>query len=410
MAYSELIKNFERIRAYMREFYVYGFKNRNEYDDKSARSYDNERRRVESWLGKYMDFRQDENGRQVFLSVDSRAISHNPLYTAFRTKSFTDRDIVLHFCLLDMLRDHPMTVRECAESFSRDYLTGDTDFEIPDDSTIRKKLKENEELGLLKSEKQGKELVFSINTSNVDVEKWTDALDFFSEVAPLGVVGSYFERGTPSVFGYKHRYLLDALDSEILLELLEAVKAKQAIDLTIFSRRKKMELKHTVLPIRFYFSTQTGRQYILVYHYKFKKPMFFRLDGIRKLTKGSLETNYPKYAGFVDLFDKTLWGVSTGTDHSLDHIEIDIHVEPYEGYIVDRLNREKRHGTVYQADAKTWRFTADVYDASEMLPWIRTFIGRIDRIACTNDYVMKTFNDDLAALKAMYGGETDAVQ
>ena len=26
MAYSELIKNFERIRDYMREFYVYGFK------------------------------------------------------------------------------------------------------------------------------------------------------------------------------------------------------------------------------------------------------------------------------------------------------------------------------------------------------------------------------------------------
>ena len=25
MAYSELIKNFEKVRAYMREFYVYGF-------------------------------------------------------------------------------------------------------------------------------------------------------------------------------------------------------------------------------------------------------------------------------------------------------------------------------------------------------------------------------------------------
>ena len=27
MAYKELIKNFNRIRDYMREFYVYGFKN-----------------------------------------------------------------------------------------------------------------------------------------------------------------------------------------------------------------------------------------------------------------------------------------------------------------------------------------------------------------------------------------------
>ena len=45
-SYSELIKNFEKIRGYIREFYVYGFKSREEYDKKSARSYDDERRRM----------------------------------------------------------------------------------------------------------------------------------------------------------------------------------------------------------------------------------------------------------------------------------------------------------------------------------------------------------------------------
>lgn len=33
-SYSELIKNFEKIRSYMREFYVYGFKSREEYNKK----------------------------------------------------------------------------------------------------------------------------------------------------------------------------------------------------------------------------------------------------------------------------------------------------------------------------------------------------------------------------------------
>ena len=54
MAYSELVKNFNRIRDYMREFYVYGFKSREKYTRKSARSYDDEKRRLESWLGNYM--------------------------------------------------------------------------------------------------------------------------------------------------------------------------------------------------------------------------------------------------------------------------------------------------------------------------------------------------------------------
>ena len=38
MAYSELIKNFENIRDYISQFYVYGFKRRKDYDKKSSRS------------------------------------------------------------------------------------------------------------------------------------------------------------------------------------------------------------------------------------------------------------------------------------------------------------------------------------------------------------------------------------
>ena len=101
MPYSELVKNFERIRDYMRQFYVYGFKSRSEYDSKSARSYDNERRRIESWLGDYMSFRTTAEGKNVFISVDSRSAEQNPLYNAFRAKSFTDGSITLYFYILD---------------------------------------------------------------------------------------------------------------------------------------------------------------------------------------------------------------------------------------------------------------------------------------------------------------------
>ena len=90
MPYSELIKNFNRIREYMREFYVYGFKSREEYTKMSARSYDDERRRMESWLGEYMRFRHTSEGKNVFISIDTRVSRHNPLYNAWKAKSFTD--------------------------------------------------------------------------------------------------------------------------------------------------------------------------------------------------------------------------------------------------------------------------------------------------------------------------------
>ena len=119
MAYCELIKNFDRIRDYMRQFYVYGFKSRTEYDKKSARSYDNERRRIESWLGDFMRFRQTADGKSLFMSVDSRSIPGNPLYNAFKAKSFTAGDVTFHFYILDLLQSgEEYTVQEILDLIS----------------------------------------------------------------------------------------------------------------------------------------------------------------------------------------------------------------------------------------------------------------------------------------------------
>ena len=170
MAYSELVKDYERIRDYMRQFYVYGFKSRDEYDAKSARSYDNERRRVESWLGDYMSFHQNPNGKSVFLSLDSRAILHNPLYKSFKAKSFTDKDITLHFYILDILADgQEKTSKEIVERIVSDYLSKFPDEHPFDESTVRKKLKEYETLGLLVSEKRGREVWYRCIEEKVDL-------------------------------------------------------------------------------------------------------------------------------------------------------------------------------------------------------------------------------------------------
>ena len=80
-----------------------------------------------------------------------------------------------------------------------------------------------------------------------------------------------------------------------------------------------------------------------------------------------------------------------------------VHVEPDEGFILDRLDREKRCGYVEVLDGSTFKYVADVYDAGEMLPWLRTFLGRIEHLECSNRYVTETFWRDFAAMQAMYG-------
>ena len=209
MAYSELVKNFNKIRDYMREFYVYGFKSRDEYTKKSARSYDDERRRMESWLGDYMRFRQTPDGKNVFISIDSRVSRHNPLYKAWKTKSFTDGDITLHFVLFDILSspDVSLSLNEITDKID-DYLCDFAEPKVFDESTVRKKLKEYVAEGLILSEKQGKTVTYrrveDVQMCDLDV------LDFFSEVLPCGVIGSFLLDKTDSCndhFAFKHHYI-----------------------------------------------------------------------------------------------------------------------------------------------------------------------------------------------------------
>ena len=403
MAYSELIKNFEKVRSYMRDFYVCGFRSRDEFDAKSRRIYDDEHRRVKSWLEGYTDSYYDESGKKVFISIDSRSLSHNPLYVAFRTKSFTAWDIVLHFYLLDILADGPATVQECLERITGEYLSAFS-AEFPDEGTVRNKLKEYEKMGVVRSEKKGRILVYSLAEPFRPLPAWQDAIDFFSEAAPLGVIGSYFPPGPPSAFGFKHQYFLSALDSEVLYDLCRCLEEKRGAELTIFSRRKKQELKHPVYPVRLYFSTQTGRQYVFGYHYDNNRPIFFRLDSIRRVRMLGKDPHPQVYEKYWREFDRRLWGVSAG-NHETDHIEMQVHAGPGEEFIADRLKREKRHGTVTQIDKETWQFSADVYDASEMLPWLRTFIGRIVKLECSDSGITALFREDLEKMRRLYGGE-----
>ncbi len=407
MAYSELIKNYEKIRSFIRDFYVYGFKGRDEFSAKSKRVYDDENRRVKGWLEDCMDSYYEETGKKVFISIDSRKIVRNPLYISFKTKSFTDRDIILHFCLLDILSDGEATLRQCMKALTERYLK-DADIEMPDEGTVRNKLKEYEKLGILVSRKEGRNLWYSLSEDPECLPTWRDAISFYAETAPLGVIGSYFPRDDTGLFEYKHRYMLDALDSEILCDLFDCMHEHRGAELTVLSRRKDTVKLHTVYPAKLYFSTQTGRQYVLCFHYREKKPVFFRLDGIRNVKKLGIEKHPEKYEAFWKELDKHLWGTSPG-EHSLDHLEMDVHVGAGEEFIVSRLEREKRHGTVEQIDRETWRFSADVYDASEMLPWLRTFIGRIDRLECSSPFVTERFRNDLQEMRNMYRGDCNAV-
>ena len=402
MAYSELIKDFSRIRPYLRSFYVEGFRHRGDFGQKSARSYDNERRRMESWLGDYVSVRHDKEGRRVFLSADSRAMPRNPLYQAFRAKSFTTWDITLHFHVLDILGSgDALTVTQVMDELVNRLFEFDSD-ELPDESTVRKKLGEYVELGLLCRERRGRETVYALSEDRVDLCSWDVALAFFSEVAPLGVIGAFVQERLPQRFDgfrFKHHYILDALDSEVLYALLYAIGERRPVTLDVRGRRT------VVLPLRVCIGTQNGRQHVIAWSPADDCISFWRLDLIGRVCVGRSLEHPADLDRRLEDFCSHAWGVAGNDRRQLDHVEMTIFVGPDEPHVAQRLERERRCGTVERLDATHWRFAADVLDALEMLPWLRTFTGRVTDLRCTNDRVVERFWEDFEMLAEMYGDE-----
>ncbi|MBR2974258.1 MAG: WYL domain-containing protein [Clostridia bacterium] len=413
MAYSELIKNFEKIRAYMREFYVYGFKSREDYDGKSLRSYDDERRRMESWLGKHMRFVRTPEGKSMFISIDSRTSNHNPLYNALKAKSFTDGDITLHFALFDVLHDDSiaLTLPQIMEAIDTEYLSHFDSPMLFDESTLRKKLKEYVAEGIVVCKKVGKRMVYS-RAPDVACSNLADALDFYSEVAPCGVVGSFLhdKQGSHSeAFVFKHHYITSAIDSQVLCMLLVAMQSKSIVSVQNLSRKDNEPRRARIVPLRVLVSVQNGRQYLVGYEPDFNSIRSFRIDYLSNVKVEEPWPTFDQLRQRLDEMQQHMWGV--GCHHNLsksqrlEHVEFVIRVEEGEDYIVRRLYREKRIGRVEQIDKSTYKFVADVYESSELMPWIRSFVCRLVQLNFSNRTLENRLKRDVKKMYAMYGVE-----
>lgn len=414
-SFSELIKNFERIRACMRDFYVYGFKSRGDYDRKSARSYDDDRRRIDSWLGDYMRFDRKPEGKSVFISIDSRAVDGNPLFKAWKAKSFTDFDITLHFILFDILSnpDTRLSLAEIIKVMDEQYLSR---FDSPlsyDESTVRKKLKEYQSEGLIIAEKQGKRTVYG-RSRDLDLDDALDAIAFFSESSPIGVVGSFILDGYESKtkFSYKHHYVTGTMDSDVLATLFTAMRKKCSVSVVNLARRGDGPKTKRLVPLKILISAVNGRQHLIAYEPEVNNIKSYRLDYLSGVRILDYTPRFDELRERYEQLARRSWGVYTRqkigkNQKNLEHVEFTVRIGDGEDFIVNRLNREKRCGVVEKIDDEHYRFSADVFDSHELNPWVRTFLCRIVQMNYSNRTVENQLKDDLMKMYRMYGIEED---
>lgn len=409
--YSELIKSFSKVRDYVRDFYIFGFRTREDYNLKSKRTYDNEKRRIESWLSDYVHTELSGHKKRVAVKIDCSRIYQNPLYKCYKSATYTENDIKLHFILMDILENREMTAPEITDMIVSEYGM------VFDLQTVRLKLNEYAQEGLLLRRKVGKATAFRKSDIYIDdilsgYSMLSDMITFFSEETPFGVVGSFImDKGdiTNSIFTRKHAYMVHTLDDEILLDILSAIEEKRAVTLSCVSVKKGNKLNITAIPLKIHSSVQTGRNYLIMYYEPQKRLFSIRLDSVKSVSIGELCEKYDKRYEYYEKNKCCLWGTSFGKKRIYGqkeklHIEILID-ENTEGFIIKRLEREGRNGRVTKIEDGRYAYDAEVFDANEMSPWIKTFIGRIALFDTTNIELKERFYNDIQQLYDMYGGD-----
>ena len=404
--FQELIKSFSKSRDYVRDFFVYGFKTREDFSQKSGRTYDNERRRIESWLSDYIQNTYGEQGKTVSIVLNSNLLLTNPLYRVWKSKSFTDNDIMLHFFLMDILQDkEARTIDELTNEIFANY---DVLFEP---QLVRKKVKEYEKEGLLTCEKSGRQyrylckdnLAFSIPN---ELPALLDAIRFYHISAPLGIVGSTIldsQKTKNDIFTTKHAFFVHTLEDEILLDLLTAMQEKRAVSLTQQNTKNKHIQKFYGVPLKIFVSTKTGRRYICLYLSKNERFTNLRLDSIKKVTALEVVSDYKEYRQALERNLQKVFGVSFGNDHTNDWIKLTLQIdEKKEHFILERLQREGKGGIITKIAPDTFTYEKEVFDGNEMMPWIKTFIGRIISFETNNDYLKHKFYYDMKQMLEMY--------
>ena len=160
-----------------------------------------------------------------------------------------------------------------------------------------------------------------------------------------------------------------------------------------------------LIPLKLYISAQNGRQHLLAFCEDTNCFRSYRLDYLANIRlEDTVCKNFDTLRTDLQNAEAHIWGVNCKSDlRQTEHVEFEIYVAEEEGFILRRLEREKRCGRIEQCDEHHYRYIADVFDTVELLPWIRTFLSRITSLNFSNKIAEQRFRADILEMYRMYG-------
>ena len=215
------------------------------------------------------------------------------------------------------------------------------------------------------------------------------AIAFFSEYSPLGIVGSYLmdEHNIKNrTFVFKNKYIAQALDMIVLQDLLTAIHRHTVVKIYVEQYSGTVDPTSLIVPIRIFSRSVDGRQFVYAYHLEDAKFMTARLDNIYSVMipqddeiTAALAITGKQIDNIINEGIARLPNIwSSGLGKSVRKICIKFRDD--NKIMLSHISRESRIGTVKQLENGEIAFSADMYQAVDMVPWLLGYTGKITSI------------------------------
>ena len=422
---SNDISEVNMLRDFVREIYVESFHSPDGHvsiHSKSGRSEGEAKSRLHAFFEENFITKNSEN--EDILKFDSRAVNQNPLFAIWKMCHFKPEYLTRDFALFDLLS-------------TNEYKNGLSDYDLKDDDSGKNKLEfytgkpiSHKQLdlyipclqnnGIIKVEesynndgqilKRTYKLADTKKIQNLikNNPKILDAIQFARETFPCGVIGAYIldsinmENFKP-VFYFKHHFIYNTLDSEVIYTIFTAINEKRFV---IIKWKEKVVI---VTPIQVRFSARDGRSYLIYYtdnatDEKYNGFNIANFENIVSAQKLGICSNFDTVIKEYDSIKKNLWGKSLKINKmKTEQIDFTIQYKDSELYILKKLQREAFSGRIEtNPDKNEATFSFELFDSQELIPWIRSYFGRIAQFHFENKELQEQLENEIEKMYAVY--------
>ena len=197
--------------------------------------------------------------------------------------------------------------------------------------------------------------------------------------------------------------MASCLDDIVTLELLDAMRNDSEIVIKNHSERLNKTVEIKLFPLKIFVSTRTGRRYLIGMKAGYNKLISLRLDYIKEVNQAEKCIKAENYRNIFKASLAHSFGTTVLQNGKTEHFEMLLSIdEEKEQFILERLKREGKNGTICRIRQNVFSYSIDVFDTVDMMPWVKSFIGRIIKLSGDNKLAINRFYNDIERLVKLY--------